>query len=196
LYISALVANKRVHYVSVGGSHLPLTPRFSTPVPVETTTASLRCPHASATPLFVFHCTRHFADQSGHHRRQSFLYRCDFSLEQLAVEVSRTVIRTRRNIGKKRIRRKPVGVYILHKLTTWYFLHSPAVLRCFSNQLLSPAGRAHSSKPAAEGRVRWTDRRTDRWTNNILFHRPCSACYAGSANEPDRVSATFSMQRS
>jgi len=39
----------------------------------------------------------------------------------------------------------------LRTLTTWHCPHSPAARRCFSNRSISPARRAHSSKPAAAG---------------------------------------------
>jgi len=45
-----------------GPSHLPLPPRLSTRVPVVCRVSDVRM-HASATALFVVHCTRHFADQ-------------------------------------------------------------------------------------------------------------------------------------
>jgi len=57
------------------------------------------------------------------------------------------------------------------------------------SQCISPARRAHSSKPTAVALL-WcahaeTDSRTDKWTDRqtdiIPFHRPCSAYYAGSA---------------
>jgi len=37
----------------------------------------------------------------------------------------------------------------LRTLTTWHCSHSPAARRCCSNRSISPACRAHSSKPAA-----------------------------------------------
>ena len=48
----------------------------------------------------------------------------------------------------------------LRTLTTWHCPHSPAARRCFSNRSISPARRAHSSKPAA-ARVCFY------WSNNI-----------------------------
>jgi len=50
---------------------------------------------------------------------------------------------------------------------------------------MSPARRAHSSKPAAAacgGRVGQIDRRTDGRTDARLLHKPCSAYHSGSAN--------------
>ena len=37
---------------------------------------------------------------------------------------------------------------------------------------LSPARRAHSSKPAEEDLMLW-DKQTDRRTDTVAFHRPC-----------------------
>ena len=53
----------------------------------------------------------------------------------------------------------------LRTLTTWHCPHSPAARRCCSNRSVSPARRAHSSKPAEAGLLLWihpvTDRRMD-----------------------------------
>ena len=44
--------------------------------------------------------------------------------------------------------------------------------RCSSKQSISPACRAHSSKPAAAGQ---TDGQIKRWMDTVPFHRPCIA---------------------
>jgi len=50
--------------------------------------------------------------------------------------------------------------------------------RCCSNRSISPARRAHSSKPAAAGLLLWandgTDTRTGRQRDTVPFHRPCA----------------------
>ena len=66
-------------------------------------------------------------------------------------------------------------VQLLRTLTTWHCPHSPTARRCCSNQSISPARRAHR-----EVSHTGTDRRTD----TVPFHRPCSADYAGSDNNP------------
>jgi len=64
----------------------------------------------------------------------------------------------------------------------WHFPHSPAARWC-CNRSISPARRAHSSKPAAARLLQCaragTDRRTD---GHRAVHRPCCAHYANSAN--------------
>ena len=54
----------------------------------------------------------------------------------------------------------------LRTLTTWHCPHLSAARRYYSIQSISPALRAHSSKPAAAGLLLWahaaTDTRTDR----------------------------------
>jgi len=52
--------------------------------------------------------------------------------------------------------------------------------RCCSNRSISPARRAHSSKPAAAGFLLWPrlgqrEGRTDRRMDIVPYHRPCSA---------------------
>ena len=53
-----------------------------------------------------------------------------------------------------------------------------------SSRSISPARRAHSSKPAAERLLMWALAGTDRQTDTVLFHRPCSAYYADSGAAP------------
>ena len=51
-------------------------------------------------------------------------------------------------------------------LTTWHYPHSPAATcRAAMNLSISPARRAHSSKPAAAGLLLWARAWTDRWTD-------------------------------
>ena len=56
----------------------------------------------------------------------------------------------------------------LHTLATWHCPRSPAARRCCSDRSISPARRAHSSKPAPAGLLlcahAGTDGRTDGWT--------------------------------
>jgi len=54
--------------------------------------------------------------------------------------------------------------------------------RCCSNRWISPAGRAHSSKPVAAGLLLWAHAGTNGRTDTVPFHRPRFAYYAGSAN--------------
>jgi len=51
-----------------------------------------------------------------------------------------------------------------------------------SSRSISSARRAHSSKPAAERLLMWALAGRDRQTDTVLFHRPCSAYDAASAN--------------
>ena len=66
----------------------------------------------------------------------------------------------------------------LRTLATWHCPHSPAAAA-------SPARRAHSSKPATAHVLLLahaeTDKRTDRRTDTVPFHRHCSAQYTCSA---------------
>ena len=60
--------------------------------------------------------------------------------------------------------------------------HSPSAPCCCSNRSISPAHRAHSSKPAtAAGLLPWTRAGTDgqrgRRTDTVPFHKPYSAYY-------------------
>jgi len=58
----------------------------------------------------------------------------------------------------------------LRTLTTWHCPHSPAAVAAYSsNRSISPASRAHSSKPASD---RQTDRQTNRFTD-----RPSTVYY-------------------
>jgi len=55
--------------------------------------------------------------------------------------------------------------------------------RCCCNRSISPARRAHSSKPAATGLLPWarhagTRRQTDRRKDTVPFRRTCSSHYA------------------
>ena len=65
----------------------------------------------------------------------------------------------------------------LHMLTTRHCPYSPAARHHapYHNRSISPAGWAHSSKPAAAGLLLWahigTDRQTDRRKNTVPFHR-------------------------
>jgi len=62
-------------------------------------------------------------------------------------------------------------------LTTWHCPHSPAAVAAYSsNRSISPASRAHSSKPAAD---RQTDRQTDEPFHRSTLYR---ILYASSAN--------------
>ena len=82
----------------------------------------------------------------------------------------------------------------LRQLITWHCPHLllRALLRrsyCWepdSNRSISPPCRAHSNKPAAAacgGRVRQTD-----WHTDVRqLHSPCSAYYAGSADNSNNV---------
>ena len=54
--------------------------------------------------------------------------------------------------------------------------------RCCSNRWISPAGRAHSSKPVAAGLLLWAHAGTNGRMDTVPFHRPRFAYYAGSAN--------------
>ena len=54
----------------------------------------------------------------------------------------------------------------LHMLTAWHCPHSPTACCCCSNQSISPACRAHSSKPAS------VDRRADRLKDTNHFTDP------------------------
>jgi len=83
----------------------------------------------------------------------------------------------------------------LRTLTTWHCSHSPAAhaaeCRPYSNQLMSPARREHSSKPAAAvcccgPMLGQTDRRTGRRTDVVPLHRPCCAYFANK----ERFSST------
>ena len=64
--------------------------------------------------------------------------------------------------------------------THGHFQHSPAAR---SSRSMSPARRAHSSKPAAVGLLLWVGPWEDAGTDGRTpFHFiPCSAYYAGSA---------------
>ena len=75
---------------------------------------------------------------------------------------------------------------------------SPVLLRQSPrrNHLISPTCRAHSSKPAARccsGRMgqKW---QTDRRTDTVPFHRPCSAYYAGSTNIDNKTMMRYIHQ--
>jgi len=75
---------------------------------------------------------------------------------------------------------KQVGVQLyLRTLTTRQCPQSPAGRSC-SNRLLYPAGRAHSSKPAAAGLLLCAHAGTDTRTDTVPFRRPYSAYYVGS----------------
>jgi len=71
----------------------------------------------------------------------------------------------------------------LRTLTTWHCPHSLAAAAAM--EPISPARLAHSSKSAAADLLLWahagTDRRTDRRTDTVTFHRPCSSNYAAEA---------------
>ena len=66
-----------------------------------------------------------------------------------------------------------------------------------SNRSISPARRAHSSKPGATacgGRmVGRTDRETDGRTDAQQLHRPCCAFYAGNASKRNAPVSTLSL---
>jgi len=88
----------------------------------------------------------------------------------------------------------------VHTLTTWHCPHSPAARRCCCNRSISPASRAHSSKPAAAaaGSLLWTSGGTDRRTDTVPFRRPCSAYCAGnarSANNHFIINCKFTGER-
>ena len=51
-----------------------------------------------------------------------------------------------------------------------------------SNQPISPACQAHSSKPTAAALLSWSHAGTDVRTDARQMHRPRSAYYAGSAD--------------
>ena len=65
----------------------------------------------------------------------------------------------------------------LQMLTKWHCPHLPAAAaecRQCSNRSISPARRAHCSKPAAAGLVLWAHARTDRQMDTVPLQRPHS----------------------
>ena len=59
---------------------------------------------------------------------------------------------------------------------------APLLLGARHFQSISPTCTAPSSKPAKRRCCGWVMGQTDGRTNTRLFHRPCSAYYAGSVN--------------
>ena len=83
----------------------------------------------------------------------------------------------------------------VRQLTTWHCSHSTATCCCGaavpehrpdSNQPISPAHQANSSKPAAAVCGGWMGQ-TDGKTDTQQLHGPCSVYYAGSAKKAKRL---------
>jgi len=68
-------------------------------------------------------------------------------------------------------------------LITMHCPHSPAALHCCSCQSVSSTRQTHSNKPAAAALLLRAHAVTDRRTDIVLFHRPCSAYYVDSAKK-------------
>jgi len=84
---------------------------------------------------------------------------------------------------------------LLCMLTTWHCPHSPtaaAERQPCSSRSMSPARRAHSSKPAAAGLPLWAHAGTDRRTDTTLLHRP--APHTMQATMPTIMSCLLNYQ--
>jgi len=75
----------------------------------------------------------------------------------------------------------------LRTLTTWHCPHSPAAAAAII-ALLS-TGRKAANAPHAAAAGEW-NRQTDGRTDTVPLHRPCSAQYAGNANEDSQTVPT------
>jgi len=71
----------------------------------------------------------------------------------------------------------------LRTLTTWHCPHSPAAAAAIDRYLLPPGPQQQTCNNAFAAVGPCWDRQTERRTDTVPFHRPCSAFYAECANE-------------
>jgi len=126
-------------------------------------------------------------------RHRTTVLQCDmFTQHSKSVRVYKNEYRWWKSgllkVASRRVRckrNKFVFGSFLRTLTTWHCPHSPAAAaverRLYSNRSISPARRAHSSKPAAAGLLLWAHASLVRRTDTV--HRPCSAYYSDSTNK-------------
>jgi len=71
----------------------------------------------------------------------------------------------------------------LRTLTTWHCPHSPAAAAAIDRYLLPPGPQQQTCNNAFAAVGPCWNRQTERRTDTVPFHRPCSAFYAECANE-------------